>query len=354
MKFLSKTSSKPTAAADAYMSSPDVERALTARYLARIFQRRDLTARSLRSVTVWAYEYASNTGVNLPDRLNTLLEDYYSSSFDHRALELLINKERPNILEMLNKAAAEAEPPEPLAGNTRTLVEALKLPHADATWKLVGLVACCTRYDQVNQLTHNLTETTKPLTRAIAMLIDEPVRLVEDLIQPTSELIASGLIQLQEDSEYLAHYNGRLKIPNRVDDALDRKFDDFNAMRNMLLGNALQSVNTADDFEHVAIDRDILAQVLKGASREGARGINVLIYGPPGSGKTEMAKIAANLAGLSLYAAGEDVANASESGRADRLGDLVFAQRLSRDQPGAALMFDEMEDVAVHLIKRGG
>ncbi|CAN0410006.1 unnamed protein product, partial [Phaeothamnion confervicola] len=40
--------------------------------------------------------------------------------------------------------------------------------------------------------------------------------------------------------------------------------------------------------------------------------------------------------------------------RAGRLTDLVFSNRLLAGEKGAALLFDEMEDIAVHLIRRGG
>ena len=43
-----------------------------------------------------------------------------------------------------------------------------------------------------------------------------------------------------------------------------------------------------------------------------------------------------------------------ESNRSERLSDLVFALRLLAGARGTAVLFDEMEDVAWQLIKRGG
>jgi SpoVK/Ycf46/Vps4 family AAA+-type ATPase len=43
-----------------------------------------------------------------------------------------------------------------------------------------------------------------------------------------------------------------------------------------------------------------------------------------------------------------------EADRSERLADLVFSQRLLAGQRRTALLFDEMEDVAVHLLRRGG
>ena len=59
-------------------------------------------------------------------------------------------------------------------------------------------------------------------------------------------------------------------------------------------------------------------------------------------------------AGLSLYSAGEERPTSANPTVPARLADLVFAERLLSEQRDAALLFDEMEDVAVHLIRRGG
>ncbi len=79
-----------------------------------------------------------------------------------------------------------------------------------------------------------------------------------------------------------------------------------------------------------------------------------MLYGPPGSGKTELTKVAAAEAGLDIYAAGEEVGAEGEADRKGRLADLVFAISLLRGAKNTAILFDEMEDIALQLIRRGG
>ena len=98
-----------------------------------------------------------------------------------------------------------------------------------------------------------------------------------------------------------------------------------------------------------------MIKVLSGAVRESAHGINILLYGPPGSGKTEMTKVVAAAAGLTLYAVSEQSSwGGGEADRTERLATLVFAQQILKGTSNAALLFDEMEDVAWQFMKRGG
>jgi SpoVK/Ycf46/Vps4 family AAA+-type ATPase len=215
-------------------------------------------------------------------------------------------------------------------------------------------VACSTRYDQVRDLCEALTSVSGPVSRLIAMLVGEPTRTVERLVSPAGELAACGLFRINPDGDQIGGSYGRFQIPTSVDICLDNEYPDYTALRGALLGPPLEASLNLSDYEHVAEDCDLIKRLIEGASLEGARGINILLFGPPGSGKTELAKLAAAAAGVSLYAAGEEQVAGREVSRVERLGDLAFFQRLLAGAPGTAILFDEFEDVAWQLINRGG
>jgi AAA+ superfamily predicted ATPase len=335
------------------MSVTDVERGLIARYLARVLSRPDLPSRSARHVVYWLNERAESLSLPMPRQIAETIVSMYSTGFRHAEFERAYLASRTGLLKMLDASANETPRPEPLASNVESLVLALGLSSPDAAWKIIGLISCCTRHEQIQYLTNIVLECSSPIPRAIAYLIGEPVRVVEEVLSPSGELIGSGLLQLRE-GELIAGHAGRYAIPFRINTCLDRSFSDFAEMRNALLGAPLCSSVAMPDYEHVAADRDLIVAVLKGGADAGAAGINVLLYGSPGAGKTELAKVAAQAAGLSLFAAGEDTHHDSEAIRTARLADLVFSERLLRGEKRTALLFDEMEDVAVHLIHRGG
>ncbi len=331
------------------MSVADVERGLIARYLARILARKDLPLRGARHILFWLHERADGLNLPLPPAIVDSIGQYYGAGYKAADFERAFTAQRTDMIAMLDAAAKETARPEPLATNLERLVAALGL-HASAV-RIIGLIACCQRFEQIQNLANTVLNSANPATRAISLLVDEQPRLVEELMAPTGDLVASGLLQMK-DGEGFSQHGGRFAIPMRVNATLDRTFDGFADQRIALLGEPLTSPVGITDYEHVSADRDMITALLRGAAAEQATGVNILVHGPPGSGKTELTKVTAAIAGLTLFGAGEHAA--SESDRSERLADLVFAQRLLAGAPHVALLFDEMEDVAIHLIRRGG
>ena len=107
-----------------------------------------------------------------------------------------------------------------------------------------------------------------------------------------------------------------------------------------LLGTSVVSDLTIKDFNY--IESSDVIDILNKAK---GKGVNILLYGRVGTGKTEFAKVAAKQAGLKLFPVRTMFEDFKEANRADRLADLYAKQQLLADKDNVCILFDEAEDV---------
>lgn len=112
-----------------------------------------------------------------------------------------------------------------------------------------------------------------------------------------------------------------------------------------LLGEPEKSSLTLNDFSHIKDKQEKVLKILKSAVKTNAKGVNILLHGHVGTGKSEFSRLIANVSNVPLYAVKTEDSYGEEAKRTERLADLYAKQQILSRIGNACILFDEAEDV---------
>ncbi len=250
----------------------------------------------------------------------------------------------------LEKKTSEVPPPSPIQTATHLVVQRFSLtPMAGSLLQL----ACCYNYisnsiatslwDQLQNAVIGHVETT-------AILLGCSRDEVEDAFRELADVGITDLKALNDahtdPGDYINTYFGQIWNP---------PVRDMDELMARLVGRPCEARLRLINFAHLD-NRDNVVHILRAAIQERCEekpvsGVNILLVGRAGTGKTEFAKTLARAAGAYLYSIGEpdqddeERFNNERDCRTRRRNQLRVAQALLRSAPDAAILCDEAEDV---------
>lgn len=113
-----------------------------------------------------------------------------------------------------------------------------------------------------------------------------------------------------------------------------------------LFPNHIKTDLTLSDYKYIKPQVERVGAILENALKTNTRGINIMLWGDAGLGKTELSFALAKKHGLRLKTIGDiSEKDTSEKSRSARLSNLKIAMKLFRDEKDVVLLFDEMEDL---------
>ncbi|MDW8468155.1 MAG: ATP-binding protein [Burkholderiales bacterium] len=180
------------------------------------------------------------------------------------------------------------------------------------------------------------------LAEVLGAALARPPDEILEAIEPRSTLVSSELIRVLR---VVANPIERLSPLPGLCGLLTRSYSGFEDLFAAFAREAPAPSLGREDYAHIEGALELLVSYLRAASGKKSKGRNVLLYGVPGTGKTELARLACRLAGLRLFEAEVSHADGEPLGVKGRLQAAAFLQRLVAPLPESAVLVDEAEDV---------
>lgn len=250
---------------------------------------------------------------------------------------------RTAILEILEAHEAKNKTPKIGSFAARISELSLELGLNQGEADVLGFLIRYQYHDPFNQLTNELSGSGVAVDELCTTCLGIDKNKMHNLFDRKGRLLVSGIVVSPvSSSKYLSDC---FFVPDLILTAIRRALTCQESVLQLLLGPTAEASLDWEDFDHIAGSRDRLLPFLLDAVKQRLTGINILLYGEPGTGKTEFCKTLANKLGIKIYSLAEQDDYGGEPARHDRISSYRLAQNLLRRQSESLLLFDEMDDL---------
>ncbi len=179
--------------------------------------------------------------------------------------------------------------------------------------------------------------------RALSVILNIKKKHIDSAFASDSKLSKSSLVTIQKTINH--SLNNKLdSISNAFLDNLLNLDEDISVMIKESVKVCNKSALKLKDYKHLSSDIDILVPYLQSAIKTNQSGVNILLYGLPGTGKTELTKVIANKLKTKLFEVSYTNEDNEPIDGIARLKAYKSAQALLGNKR-TLLMYDEAEDI---------
>lgn len=208
--------------------------------------------------------------------------------------------------------------------------------------ELLGFLTLAKHYREISDVMylfeHRSYQSLDRYRLLISVALQLPLQKIIDAMGPNSVLIRCRIVEVD-------HRSGTLELTHGIHSVLLSEAQGAQSLLKQFTQPGQAAGLVPADFNHIEQSYEPLKKYIKASVRTAASGVNVLLYGAPGTGKTELVRTLIEELELELF----------EVKSADKLGDplraherfsaCLISQQILKSSPKSVMLFDEIEDV---------
>lgn len=214
---------------------------------------------------------------------------------------------------------------------------------SDLEKELLAFVVLSHTCSVLHDCLENVADQTKTsLTELLAVLLGVERTEIQTVLRDRGSLCAAGVLVVNPSE---TEVGGMLSLLDGLETALLDQADDVSHLFRRYFHVAAPARHSIEEFPHLRNDVALLLRLLRNACAQGTPGINVLIHGATGTGKTEFVKALASSVQAPLYEISHETEDSELDEQLVRFRSYLLCQRVLAKNCGSLIVFDEIEDL---------
>jgi len=184
--------------------------------------------------------------------------------------------------------------------------------------------------------------TNRSLFSYLDRILDIPEKQITDALQSSNLLSNSGLLKVPTNSR---SFDQKFDVLKGLSSSLDDHQPDIHSIFSNYIVAAPAPILAPAHYSHIKSDYERISLYLKNVCHKKITGSNILIYGAPGTGKTQLVRVLSSQLKLSLNEISVENQEGEILSSQQRVTACQLAQKILNKRENQCLLFDEIEEL---------